>query len=793
MALAQETWAVGRSLPRVDGVEKVTGRARYVADLALPGLLVARVLRSPYAHARIVSIDTSRARRVPGVKAVLTAADTPGRLWGASVRDQPVLAADRVRYVGEEVAAVAALDAEAADEALALIEVEYEALPALFDPLAAMTEAAPLLHPTRGSNVVQALHVTRGDAERGLAEADLVIEDTFQSALQFHGSIETIGTVADYAPSGKLTVWMNTQTPALARQRIAYALALDERAVRVVQPHIGGGFGGKNCDDNNVMIAGLLAMRTGRPVKLVNRREEEFQATRPRVPMRVEITMGFRADGTITGKRLRIVADNGAYTAKAPAILKVAALRHDMLFRNANVQTDAYLVYTNNIPTGALRGFGQPSTHFALDQVLDMAAERLGIDPVELHRRNLIGPNSVSVHGHRVTSCEVAQCLDWVAARLGWEGSNLSPPAPLPSEGRGEPASLTPRPPPSLKGRGAGGVGRPLRGRAVSCAVQVSGSRHGDTPEASTATIRLDHTGRAMILSGEGESGQGSRTVLCQIAADAIGLRMADVDVDMPDTDVHVYGRGSVSSRLAYTAGEAVRRAGAELRERLLAEAASLLEANPADLTLVEGRVAVAGTDRGLSVADVARALLTRGDGAALVATAVFDPPSEAMEPQHDNYGNESGAYNFAAHAAEVEVDPDTGQVRVLRYVAATDIGTVLNPMLAEGQVEGGVVQGLGYVLSEGLLYDEGRPLNPNFSDYRLPTMGDVPPFEQTFADSYEPTGPFGAKGVGEISIDCVTGLLANAIADATGVRFRTLPLTAEKIWRALHPDAPPG
>jgi CO/xanthine dehydrogenase Mo-binding subunit len=293
-----------------------------------------------------------------------------------------------------------------------------------------------------------------------------------------------------------------------------------------------------------------------------------------------------------------------------------------------------------------------------------------------------------------------------------------------------------------------------------------------------------------MILSGEGESGQGSRTVLCQIAADAIGLRAPDVDIDMPDTDVHPYGRGSVSSRLAYTAGEAVRRAGAELRERLLAEAASLLEANPADLTLADGRVGVAGTDRGLSVAEVARAMLVRGDSAELVVTGVFDPPSEGMEADHDLYGNESGAYNFAAHAAEVEVDPDTGQVKVLNYVAATDIGTVLNPMLAEGQVEGGVVQGLGYVLSEQLVHDQGRPLNPNFSDYRLPTIGDVPPFQQVFADSYEPTGPFGAKGVGEISIDCVTGLLANAVTAATGARFRTLPLTAEKVWRALHPDA---
>jgi CO/xanthine dehydrogenase Mo-binding subunit len=755
MAMATRTFAVGRSLPRVDGVEKVTGRARYVADITLPGLLVARVLRSPYAHARILHIDTSRARRVPGVKAVVTGADNAGRLWGASVKDQPVLALDRVRYVGEEVAAVAGLDLDAVEEALALIEVAYEELPAVFDPEAALAEGAPLVHPERGTNLVSALHVTRGDVERGFAEADLVIADTFQSALQFHGSIETIGSVADYSPSGRLTVWMNTQTPTPARGRIAQALGLSESAVRVIQPHIGGGFGGKNCDDNNVMIASLLAMKAGRPVKLINRREDEFLGSRPRVPMRVEIAMGFRRDGRITAKRLKLYADNGAYTAKAPAILKVAALRHDMLFTNRNVQTDAYLVYTNNIPTSALRGFGQPSTHFAVDQVLDMAAHELGIDPVELLRRNLIGPNSVSVHGHVVNSCEVAQCLDRVTRLIDWDAKRRQR--------------------------------RPNRGLAVACAVQVSGSRHADTPEQSTAVIRLDHTGRAMILSGEGESGQGSRTVLCQIAADAIGLRYQDVDIDLPDTDVHVYGRGSVASRLTYTAGNAVRQAGLALRQKLLAEAATLLEANVADLELAEGRVTVAGTDRGVSVAEVVRAALHRRGADALMATAVYDPPSEGMEPEHDLMGNESGAYNFSVHAAEVEVDPDTGQVRVLDYVAATDIGTVLNPMLAEGQIEGGVVQGLGYVLSEGLVYDAGRPLNPNFSDYRLPTAGDVPPFRQEFAASYEPSGPFGAKGVGEIAIDCVTGLIANAVADACGVRLKSLPLTAEKVFWALH------
>jgi CO/xanthine dehydrogenase Mo-binding subunit len=757
MAIAERTFAVGRSMPRVDGPEKVTGRARYVNDITLPGMLVARALRSPYAHALIRSIDVSRARRVPGVKAVLVGSDNQNRLWGSAVKDQPVLAFDRVRYVGEEVAAVAALDLEAAEEALSLIEVEYEELPAVFHPLDALAEGAPLLHPARGTNLASRLHVRRGDVDRGLAEADLVIEDVFQSSVQFHGSIETIGTIAEYTAPGKLTLWMNTQTPVPARGRIAQALGLDERRVRLIQPHIGGGFGGKNCDDNNAMIAGLLAIKTGRPVKMINRREDEFLASRPRVAMRVEIAMGFRADGTITGKRLKLYADNGAYTAKAPAITKVAALRHDILFTNQNIETESLLVYTNNIPSSALRGFGQPSSHFAVDQVLDMAAEKLGIDPVEMHRRNMVGPGSVSIHGHVVNSCEIEQCMEKVVQFINWDEKRRNR--------------------------------QPNRGLAIAVAAQVSGSRHADTPEQSTAIIRLDQTGKALIMSGEGESGQGHRTIMCQIAADTVGLKYEDVDIDLPDTDLHVYGRGSVASRLAYTAGNAAKKAGVELRQRLAEEAAALLEASPDDLEIANGRVTVVGTDKGMDLADVAQAVLRRRGHEALMVTATYDPPSEGQEPEHDLIGNESGAYNFSVHAAEVEVDPETGQVKVLNYVAASDIGTVLNPMLAEGQVEGGIIQGLGFVLSEQLLYDHGKPANPNFSDYRLPTVADIPAFQQAFADSYEPTGPFGAKGVGEIAIDCVTGLIANAIADATGVRLKTLPLTAEKVYRAMHPE----
>ncbi|HYY89470.1 MAG TPA: molybdopterin cofactor-binding domain-containing protein, partial [Chloroflexota bacterium] len=386
-------------------MDKVTGHAEFIADLALPGMLHGAVLRSPFPHARIHHLDVSRARRLAGVRAVVTADDTPGRTWGVFVRDQPVLAKEKVRYVGEEVAAVAAVDVDTARAAVELIDVDWDELSPVFDPEEAMQEGAPLVHDEKGSNVAASIHIERGHVEEAFGRSDVLVEETFHSQPQWHAAIETIGSLAQFSPGGKLTLWMNTQTLFMARGRIAWALGLSEADVRIIQPYVGGGFGGKSCDDNNALVCAVLARAAGRPVRLMNTREEEFLAgSRPRVPMKITVKMGFSRDGRVQAKQLRVVADNGAYCGKAPGVFGVTSLRHDTAYVYPNVKVDSFLVYTNKVPTGAFRGFGNPSAEWAVEQAWDLAAEKLGLDPVDLALLNSAEPGYVSPHGNRVIS-----------------------------------------------------------------------------------------------------------------------------------------------------------------------------------------------------------------------------------------------------------------------------------------------------------------------------------------------------------------------------------------------------
>jgi CO/xanthine dehydrogenase Mo-binding subunit len=757
MAVATPFSVIGKRIPRVDAGEKVTGMGQYVADVRLPGMLVGRIVRTPYAHARIVRIDTSRARRVPGVRAVLTADDTAKKRWGAWIADQYALAYQKVRYVGEEVAAVAALTEEAAEEALSLIEVEYEELPAVFDPVEAMQPGAPVLHDEYPNNVALTIDVERGDVEAAFAASDVVVEETFQSALQWPAPIETIGSISEPHPDGRLTIYMNTQTPFMARPRIATALGVRETDIRIIQTFVGGGFGGKSQDDNNAIVSGLLALKTGKPVRIINSREEDFMAgPRPRVPMKIRVKIGLKADGTLMGKQLYTVADNGAYCAKASAVTGVAALRHDTTYKWQNVKSQAFLVYTNKAPTGAFRGFGNPSASWAVEQALDIAAEQLGLDPLELMRKNACEPGYLSPHGNRVTSCELRQCIDRTAELFGWEEKRRNR--------------------------------RPYRGIGATASSHVSGKRHFGDWDGSVAMVKVDEAGQVTVLSGEGEIGQAATTVLSQIAAETLGVPLEDVKISRADTDVGLFAQGAYASRLTYVAGNAVARAAANARDQLLALAADLLEARAGDLEIKDERIFVRGApeSKSTTVAEVARKTLFRRNGTAVIGKGEFDSDTESHDPKL-RYGNESGAYNFSCHAVEVEVDPDTGQVKVLDYVTVSDCGTVINPIGAEGQVEGALAQGVGYTFSEGFLIDEGRLLSPNFGDYKIPTVADMPPLRHEFAESYEPTGPFGAKGLGELGMDPVAPAIANAIFDACGVRIHELPITAEKVWRALQ------
>ncbi len=747
---------VGKSVPRTDAVPKVTGAAQYVADIRLPGMLHAAVLRSPHPHARIVSIDTSAAQRLPGVKAVATGADTARRKWGAFRPDLYPLAIERVRYVGDEVAAVAATDPEIARAAVDAIRIEYEVLPAVLSLDQALAPGAPLVHDDAAGNVAHHFNFERGDVDAGFKASEVVVEGTWESARQWHTALETIGCVAQWS-GDRVSMWCNTQTPFLARGRYSVALGVPESQVRVIQTEVGGGFGGKSGDDNASVICAILARKSGRPVKLIHTREEEFLASHPRMPMRYWVRLGFRRDGRIMAKEIKMWADNGAYTGKSQAILGAATVRHDALYKYPCARADSTLVYTNLVPTGAFRGFGNPSADWAVEQAWDVAAEKLGIDIVDLLRMNAIEPGGASPHNHKITSCELTQCIDKSVEMIRWRDKHKAK--------------------------------QPNRGLGMGCSVHVNGRRSFGDWDGSSAIVRLNEDGRATVITGEGEIGQGNLTVLRQIAAEALGLPYESIDITRPDTDLHSHSLGALASRLTYVAGNAVKNA-AEAAHRQLMAAASEQFGRPAEeLTIINGEIGPRGGSETefKSVAAVVRASIYRRDGQPIVGVGAFDNPSDF--PDHSRYGNESGAYNFVAQAVEVEVDRGTGQVKLLEVASTVDCGTVIHPAAAEGQVQGAVTQGVGLAMIEYFDWWNGAPTDPQLKDYPIPSAAMMPRQHVAFAQSYEPSGPFGAKGLGEIGLDAIPAAIANAIADAVGVRVTELPITAEKIHRALHPE----
>lgn len=748
---------VGKGAPRVDGPRKVRGQAEYVADIRRPRMLFGAVLRSPYAHARIRRIDASAALALPGVYAVITSADTPKQPWGVFRRDAYALAVEKVRYVGDEVAAVAAIDLRTARRAAQLVEVEYEELPAVLSVDEALAPNAPLVHDDTPGNVAYAFATDHGEVDAGFAMSDVIVEGTWETGRQWHAALETIGAVAEWDDDGRVTIWTNNQTPYLARQRWSVPLGVAERDIRVVQTELGGGFGGKSADDNCPVICALLAKKTGRPVKLLNAREDEFLGTRPRMPIRYDVKLGFTKDGIVRAKSIRVVADNGAYTGKSMAIASTASVRHDALYKYPATRSETRLVYTNLTPTGAFRGFGSVQSDWAVEQAWDLAAKRLGIDVVELLRRNAVEPGFVSTHDHKITSCELRFCIERAAELIGWDEKRAK--------------------------------GAPNRGLGIACSVHVSGRRSFGDWDGSCAIVRLNEDGRATVITGEGEIGQGSRTTFAIVAAEALGLPLRDVDVTQADTALAPHALGALGSRVTYVAGNAIRRAAESAKEQLLRAAGEQLQRDPAQLDVRDGWI-VARDDGSplpglVPVAAAVRAAIYRPDGAPIVGVASFDNPS--VHPDEVKFGNESGAYNFVAAACEVEVDPETGKVDVLQIVAVVDGGTIINPPMAEGQVRGAVAQGYGFAMTEAYRITDGKPENLNFNDYKLPTAGDMPPVTVEFAPSYEPSGPFGAKGIGEIALDPIPAIIANAIDDAVGVRIHTTPITAEKVFRGLR------
>jgi len=748
---------IGERTPQRQAVEKAQGRAVYVRDMILPGMLYGRVLRSPHARARIINIDLSRALSVPGVRVIVTGADIPPGKWGPIVKDQTTLARGVVRYAGEEVAAVAAVSDDAAHEAIEAIRVEYEVERPLLDPKQALEAGCPRVHDDR-SNLAREVAFSRGDVQAGFAAADAVYEATYEVPYQYHGYTEPMGTLASPDSSGRLTLWAPTQSVFFTRELVAEAVGVPVSRVRVIQTVVGGAFGGKIGEENNSAIAALLAMKAGHPVRLINDRPGDFAAARKSLPEIITLKIGVTRDGRMVAKQMYVLADNGAYSGLAPEQMVVTAMRCDNLYRIENLSTRGLLVYTNNQPSGTFRAFGTQQAQFAMDSHLTVLANMIDMDPVELLRRNAIRAGDTSVHGWEMNSCGLTDCINTVATEIGWDE----------------------------KYRAAPGNGSTRRGVGIGIGIHVTGNRQLADWDGATVALKMNEDGSVNLISGEGDLGQGASTVLAELAAAELGVCFEDVVVSQADTDVVPFAFGSYASRTTLLAGNATIRAARMVREKLLNMAAERLEISESDLDIAEGWIFVKGSATvGMTVAEACRAHIFRAGGDGIYERASYDAPT-VMYDRKTLYGNVAPAYSFAAQAVEVEVDTQTGVVTLIRSVVADDVGRALNPLAVEGQICGAVAQGVGWALYEDMRFDEGRLLTDDFRSYTMPVAEAIPDLQTVLVECIEPNGPLGAKGASETAIVPTAGAIANAVAHAVGVRIQSLPITGEKLLDAM-------
>ena len=745
---------VGKSYPQIDAMEKAMGKTTFVSDLVLPNMLYGRILRSPFPHAKILNINTAKARALPGVKAVVTYNDTPGIPFGPRTEDWTIFAKDKVRFFGDEVAAVAAIDEDTAEEALDLIQVEYEELPFVTDPVEALKPGAPLVHEDRPNNIAAEFRIEAGDVDEALSKSDFVYEDRYQSNQVYQAYLEPMGGIADVDISGRVTLWAGTQIPNMSRMTYAKALGLAPDDIRIIVPDYGGGFGGK-FETNVHLIAIVLAQKTGRPVRVFNTRYDDFIAGNPRVPMYIDIKIGATEEGLLTGKEVKVIGAAGARVVYAQAIVSTACYRVDSLYRFKNVRATGYTVYTNTVPTGCFRGFGNAQMTFVLESALDTIAEALSIDPAELRKKNAIGPNETSVHGWEIKSCALRECISKATEAANW------------AEKR--------------KKR------KKFKGIGIACCNHVSGNRpFAREFDGGSGIVRIGRDGRVLVFHGESDMGQGQKTAFAQIVAERLGVPLEMVHVAQVDTDISPFGCGSFASRGTVMGGHGVLAAAEDAFRQLAEIVAAKLEANPDDVVCRDGKFFIKGSpDTAIPFKDVADQAATLRHGAPIVGVGFYDPPTVLPDPE-TKYGNISPVYPFACHIAEVEVDPDTGVVEVTNYVAAHDSGKVVNPMAIEGQIDGGVLQGMGWALMENMVVKDGRLVNPDFLDYLVPTAMDAPRVNKILVEPIDPNGPYGAKGIGEPALNPVTAAIGNAIYDATGIRMKELPITPEKILARL-------
>ena len=757
-AALNATPAIGVRQPLIDGIEKVTGRALYTADLPATGALVGAILRSPIAHGEIRRIDTARARALPGVRAVITGEDCDVAYGVIPVaQNEFPLARERVRYRGEPVAAVAADDAATARAALALIELDIAPLPAYFDAAAARATDATLLHANKPGNIEREVDHTFGDVDAGFATAELVREERFHYAEVSHAMMEPNAALADYdAERGRLTLHSVTQVPYYVHLALARCLRMDESRIRVVKPFVGGGFGHRTETLNFEVIAALLARAAGATVKLELSREETFLTHRGRPETDVRIRIGLKKTGEITAVACEVVQRGGGYAGYGlVTILYAGALLH-ALYRLPACRYHGLRVYSNTPPNGAMRGHGSVDVRHAFEALLDKMADELGLDPFAVRRANLLPVPHRTINDLQVNSCGLDQCLDRVEAASGWR---------------------------ARRGRLPHG-----RGLGMACSHYVSGSAkpvHWTGEPHAVVNLKLDFDGGITVLTGASDIGQGSSTLIAQTVAEVMGVGLGRLTVVANDSRVTPKDNGSYSSRVSFMVGNAAIDAARALQRLLIAAAARKLEAPAADIGCDGEDYRVAGTDRTLSYKDAVAAALE--DAGTLIVKGTWSTPRETQGGKFKGAAvGSSAGFSYAAQVVEVSVDEDTGMVRVERVWVAHDCGRAINPLAVEGQVQGSVWMGMGQALSEESQYHAGLSLRANLLDYRVPTIVESPPIETFIVEAPDPNGPFGAKEAGEGSLSGFIPALTNAIADAIGLRLTELPASPDRLLEAI-------
>ena len=790
--ILEEYEVIGKPLPRVDGIEKATGQAKFTVDMAMPGMLHGKFLRSPHPHGKILSINAEKAKRLSGVKTVMTREDVAGIRYAfvdtpRYPADETPLAVGKVRYIGDEVAAVAAVDMDTAEEAIRLIKVDYEPLPSVYDPEEAMKPGAPDIHEPfqfksktewedwgvhrekkvldwrDAKNLSGRTSVAFGDVERGFAQSDLLREDRFETTATAHCALEPHAALAFFDLSGKLNMYLSSMGIFYKRFILAKALGLSISQVRIQKTYVGGAFGGKIDLFPYEFCAAFLSRMTGKPVRFELEREEVFTCTRQRHPTIIHIKTGVKRDGTILAQEVRFIADNGAYRGSGAIVIYLGHAFSIPVYSIPNYRYEGYAVYTNNPIRGPQRAHGSPQIRFAVDSQIEMIAEELGLDPLDIMLRNARKKGDILPNGDKLKSCGLSECLVKARRASCWKERRKN--------------RILCRQSPSRYKKGLG----------LSACAMFSGAPF--YPFASAAMVKLHDNGSATLYTGATEMGQGSDTTMAQVAAQELGLALDDVRVVSGDTELCPIDHGQFLSGGAFVTGNAVRLAASDARRQLIRMAAEMLEANESDLMAKGKRIYVSGSpERSLSYAEIIQASVQRNNGDPVIGkgnmkavqTAEFYPSLAKAK------GHFTDAYGFAVQVAEVEVDTRTGQIRIVKTVTYHDCGFPLNRSVVEGQVHGNVSMGMGQTLWEEVLQEGGQIQNPSFLDYQAPLATETPSMISGMVETRDPAGPYGAKEVGEGSISGILAAVANAVYDAIGIRFTRLPITPEKVLEAL-------